>query len=76
MRYLTQKEVRVYCKKYMEKKPIKWVSSGCVDAAAKQDICMRLIFISAKRGNRAWAWGNICFRFVQEIRKCTMYALF
>ena len=50
----------------MKSKPIKWVSIGGVDASAKQDICMSLIFILVKMKSESFALGKqlfwICLR--------------
>ena len=70
----TKLKDRMSCKQYMKNKPI----SGGVDAAAKQDICMSLIFILAKEEKQSLGLGKqlfwICLRN-QEIRKYTLYSI-
>ena len=74
--HITKFKGRMSCKQYMKNKPIKWVSSGGVDAAAKQNICMILIFILAKRKKQTLGLGKQLFWICLKIRKYTLYALF
>ena len=57
-----------------EANKLEWVSSGVADAAAKQNICIRLIFIIlAKKKKQSIRLGETV---VEELRKYAVYASF
>ena len=58
---MTKFKGRMSSKHYMKNKPIKCVSSGGVNVAAKHDISMSLIFILAKMKKQSLNLGKQLF---------------
>ena len=58
IKHMTKFKVRVSSKHYMKSKPIKCVSSGGVNVAAKHDISMSFIFILAKMKKQSLNLGK------------------